>query len=154
MSLKSHDLIILTSPPASGKTYWISSLVNKLFPQKILVISPLRALADECRSKWEESVFVMTPEEWMSKKVYSEIVIFDEATSAMDSSTEKQIQQSMDEVILGRTAIIVAHRLATIKKADKIIVIEAGKAVEEGTFTELMCRKSRFYNYWQDQKLD
>ena len=73
----SQDLIILTAPPASGKTYWISSL-GLASSSHILVISPLRALADECHEKWGEKITVMTPEEWMIKKVPHEIVIFDE----------------------------------------------------------------------------
>jgi ATP-dependent DNA helicase RecQ len=73
-----QDLFILTSPPASGKTYWIHSFAKEVFPKKILVISPLRALADECREKWGDEISVMTPEEWLGKRFYSEIVIIDE----------------------------------------------------------------------------
>lgn len=78
MPTKSQDLIILTSPPASGKTYWISKLQEVEKTDQILVISPLRALADECREKWGESILVMTPEEWITKKTFRNVVIFDE----------------------------------------------------------------------------
>ncbi len=78
MPTKSQDLIILTSPPASGKTYWISKLHEAQKTDQLLVISPLRALADECREKWGESILVMTPEEWLTKKTFASIVIFDE----------------------------------------------------------------------------
>lgn len=78
MPTKSQDLIILTSPPASGKTYWISKLQEVEKSDQLLVISPLRALADECREKWGESILVMTPEEWLSKKTFRRSVIFDE----------------------------------------------------------------------------
>ena len=78
MPTESQDLIILTSPPASGKTYWVSKLKEVVGSDQILVISPLRALADECREKWGESILVMTPEEWLTKKIFSKIVIFDE----------------------------------------------------------------------------
>lgn len=78
MSLISQELIILTSPPASGKTYWIARLKDSFPHDQILVISPLRALADECQQSWKESVIVMTPEEWLGKKVFPGIVIFDE----------------------------------------------------------------------------
>jgi superfamily II DNA helicase RecQ len=74
----SQQLILLTSPPASGKTYWISGFHASLREQSLLVISPLRALADECREKWNGTITVMTPEEWMYKKVYADVVIFDE----------------------------------------------------------------------------
>lgn len=71
------ELLILTSPPASGKTFWIQSFAE-LIPVPVLVISPLRALVDECRKNWGEKIIVMTPEEWMIKKISAEVVIFDE----------------------------------------------------------------------------
>lgn len=73
-----QNLIILTSPPASGKTFWVNSFKSHFSESKILFISPLRALADECREKWQEAVVVMTPEEWLGNPAYHEIVIFDE----------------------------------------------------------------------------
>jgi ATP-dependent DNA helicase RecQ len=73
-----QQLLVLTSPPASGKTYWIASLKEALGDIEILVISPLRALADECREKWGSRIHVMTPEEWLGKRLYADVVIFDE----------------------------------------------------------------------------
>jgi subfamily B ATP-binding cassette protein MsbA len=82
----------------------------------------------------------------------AEILILDEATSSLDSKTEKLIQEAIDEAIKDRTAIVIAHRLSTIKNADKIIVIENGKFVEEGSLSELLDKKDKFYEYWQEQK--
>jgi superfamily II DNA helicase RecQ len=73
----SQDLIILTSPPASGKTYWIETFFNSGITS-LIIVSPLRALKDECQEKWAGAIKVVTPEEWMMRQEQSEIVIFDE----------------------------------------------------------------------------
>ncbi len=72
------------------------------------------------------------------------MIIFDEATSALDSISEKQVLESLDHLIQGRTSFIVAHRISTIRKADKICVLDQGRIVEEGTYDELMARKGLF----------
>ena len=66
------------------------------------------------------------------------ILILDEATSALDNTTEILIQESLDELCKGRTTIVVAHRLSTVKNADRIAVISEGKVTEEGTHEELI----------------
>ena len=73
------------------------------------------------------------------------ILILDEATSALDNISEYQVQKAINEVKKDRTTFIVAHRLSTIRNADKIIVMENGMCAEQGTFTELMNKKGRFY---------
>lgn len=72
-----QNLLILTAPPASGKTFWIESLIAAGL-ESLLIISPLRALKDECLEKWGEEVKVVTPEEWLLRPQYTEVVIFDE----------------------------------------------------------------------------
>ena len=66
------------------------------------------------------------------------VLILDEATSALDSVTEAKIQETFEKLAVGRTTIIIAHRLSTVKNADKIVVIEQGQIVEKGTHEELM----------------
>ena len=66
------------------------------------------------------------------------ILILDEATSSVDSYSEQMIQTATDTITKDRTSIVIAHRLATIKKADKILVMDAGKIVESGTHKELL----------------
>jgi subfamily B ATP-binding cassette protein MsbA len=73
------------------------------------------------------------------------ILILDEATSSVDSYSEQLIQTATDKITKGRTSIIIAHRLATVKKADKIIVMDSGKIVEEGTHKELLKKKKGYY---------
>lgn len=74
------------------------------------------------------------------------ILVLDEATSALDAETENKIQDALAKLIKGRTTFIVAHRLSTIKKVDKILVFDKGKIIEQGTFNSLMRKKGSFSN--------
>ncbi|SJZ76746.1 ATP-binding cassette, subfamily B [Pilibacter termitis] len=73
------------------------------------------------------------------------VIVMDEATSALDVVSERKIQESLVEMQRNRTTFIVAHRLSTIRNADRIAVIQDGKCIELGTFDELMTRKGKFY---------
>lgn len=79
------------------------------------------------------------------------ILILDEATAAMDTQTERQIQAALNAVTRGRTTIIIAHRLSTLRDADNLIVIEKGKVVESGTATELLKQKGVYYRLYKLQ---
>jgi ATP-binding cassette subfamily B protein len=72
------------------------------------------------------------------------ILILDEATSALDAETERQIQAALDAATKGRTTFVIAHRLATIRRADRILVFERGRIIEQGSFEELVQRNGRF----------
>ncbi len=80
-----------------------------------------------------------------------DILILDEATSNLDSITEKAISETIDDYCSGVTTIIIAHRLSTIKKCDKICVIEQGHIIEIGTHEELLNSKGRYYELWRNQ---
>lgn len=77
------------------------------------------------------------------------ILILDEATSALDTETERAIQQSLSELAAGRTTLVIAHRLATIANADRIVVVEEGRIVESGSHAELLGRKNGRYRSLQ-----
>ncbi|MBI5218228.1 MAG: peptidase domain-containing ABC transporter [Bacteroidia bacterium] len=78
-------------------------------------------------------------------------LLFDEATNALDANNEKIIMQNLDEFFKGRTVVVVAHRLSTVKNADQIVVIEKGRIVENGTHAELSEHKGAYYELIKNQ---
>ncbi len=79
------------------------------------------------------------------------IIILDEATSSLDTQSEALIQKSLAELIKDRTTIVIAHRLSTIRKADQILVVEAGYIVERGTHEQLIAKEGRYYELYTYQ---
>ncbi|QDU84393.1 putative ABC transporter ATP-binding protein [Planctomycetes bacterium Pla163] len=73
-----------------------------------------------------------------------QLLVMDEATSSVDTATERRLQAAVEQALVGRTAVVVAHRLSTIRGADLIVVIEGGRIVESGTHTELLERRGRY----------
>lgn len=80
------------------------------------------------------------------------ILIFDEATSALDSQSEKSIQAELDRIQVGRTTLIIAHRLSTVMNADQILVMDAGRIVERGRHTELLATGGYYAHMWRLQQ--
>lgn len=80
-----------------------------------------------------------------------EILILDEATNALDSISENHVQRALEALSANRTVIVIAHRLATVLGADKIVVVEQGRIVEQGTFKELNSKDGLFSRLFQSQ---
>jgi ABC-type transport system involved in Fe-S cluster assembly fused permease/ATPase subunit len=80
------------------------------------------------------------------------ILIFDEATSALDSKTEKAIQAELEQAAIGRTTLVIAHRLSTVMNADEILVLDSGRIIERGTHRELLERNGAYAQMWALQQ--
>jgi ATP-binding cassette subfamily B (MDR/TAP) protein 1 len=82
------------------------------------------------------------------------VMLLDEATSALDAENEREVQASLDKLMVGRTIITVAHRIETIKNSDVIYVFEKGAIVEEGTYQELKMKQGVFSQLEKGEKND
>jgi ATP-binding cassette subfamily B protein len=89
----------------------------------------------------------------IARAVYKdpEYIIFDEATNALDANNEKEIMKNLNSFFVGRTVIVVAHRLSTVKNADKIVVLDKGVVMEEGTHEELVAKQGPYYELVKNQ---
>ncbi|WP_342599074.1 ABC transporter ATP-binding protein [Psychrobacillus sp. FSL H8-0483] len=79
------------------------------------------------------------------------ILIFDEATSSLDGETEEKVQEALEQLIPGRTTITIAHRLVTVRNADKILLLDQGVVAEQGTHEELLALRSQYYELYRSQ---
>ena len=82
------------------------------------------------------------------------ILILDEATASVDTMTEAKIQAAMESVTAGRTSLMIAHRLSTVRNADVILVVRDGKIVEQGTHPELLKKRGYYYELYTRQYED
>ncbi|CAN5845307.1 ABC transporter ATP-binding protein [soil metagenome] len=81
----------------------------------------------------------------------SRVVVLDEATAALDSSSEAAVQQALSEALVGRTSLVIAHRLSTVRAADLILVVEDGRIAERGTHAALLARRGRYAELYETQ---
>ena len=79
------------------------------------------------------------------------VVILDEATSSVDTATERKIQEALDNVMHNRTVLVIAHRLSTVRKADQIVVLKKGQIVEKGTHGSLIQSGGQYHHFWRMQ---
>ena len=80
------------------------------------------------------------------------VLIFDEATSALDYESERTIMHNMDAIAENRTMLIIAHRLSTVRRCDRIIVVEKGEIIESGSHDELMAQQGSYYHLYNQQE--
>jgi subfamily B ATP-binding cassette protein MsbA len=86
--------------------------------------------------------------------VNAPVLILDEATSALDTESERLVQQAIENLMQNRTSIVIAHRLSTVRKADKIVVMDRGRIVETGTHLELLEKNGRYRRLYELQFQD
>jgi len=79
------------------------------------------------------------------------ILILDEATSALDTDSERHIQAALEALMKDRTTFVIAHRLSTVEKADRILVMEAGEIIEQGSHSDLLAQQGRYAQLYQNQ---
>ena len=82
-----------------------------------------------------------------------QILMLDEATSALDRETEKRVQEKIDEIMIGKTSLVIAHRIETIYNSSRIHMFDRGEIIEEGSYKELVAKKKHFYNLERGAKL-
>ncbi|MBF0122360.1 MAG: ABC transporter ATP-binding protein [Candidatus Omnitrophica bacterium] len=163
MAFVSQEVLLFNDTVRNNILYGTSSEVSDEFFQEIGMRVHVHDFIDKMPNKYDTSVGErgsrLSGGERQRLSIARaiikdpEILIMDEATSALDSSTEARINDFVLEVGREKTLIIIAHRISTIKKADKIIYLDKGKVVESGTLQELIDKKGAFYKQWEAQKL-
>ena len=141
---------VLYGPRGCGKTTILADfafrMVRRGFPEsRILVITfDDPAVPRDAQTVYEGIISRMEGQE-------ETLLILDEATSSIDTRTEMLVQQAFEKLMQGRTSFVVAHRLSTIQSADRILVMNAGHIIEQGTHAELLAKQGFYANLYNSQ---
>ena len=134
-----------------GLVFDLGTLSYCLIPVALYCLLVPKRLATHWIQDYAALVFAATVVAVLLFNGVSEYLFFDEATSSLDANNEKIIMENLEQFFEGKTAIVIAHRLSTVKHADKIIVLDKRKVVEEGSHTELVALKGEYYRLVKNQ---
>ena len=145
------SLLILTSPSIIAVDFRFNISLASIFPLNFPSMSAFKHLMFP--SITPSLPTTTLPEVVIEPFKNPSILILDEATSALDTESEKKVQKAIESLMKDRTALVIAHRLSTVQNADKIIVIEKGKVIENGSHIELY-EKNGLYRRLYDIQFD
>ena len=149
-ALNSDKSVVVCAPTGSGKTLVGEYAIYRALShgKRVFYTTPLKALSNQklrdFREQFgEDQVGLLTGD--MSVNRDAPVLVMDEATSSLDSESEAKVAAAAERLMEGRTTLVIAHRLATVAKLDRLLVFDKGRIVEDGTPEELLAREDGLY---------